>query len=59
MTSNTHKLTITMTALIGLTLGLAAPAALAQPGWVLSHQKISDTDRSDVGILSAGRRCAT
>ncbi|UCD73899.1 MAG: FG-GAP repeat protein, partial [Phycisphaerales bacterium] len=51
MTSNTHKLTITMTALIGLTLGLAAPAAPAQPGCVLSHQKISDTEGNFTGTL--------
>jgi hypothetical protein len=40
-----------MTALIGLTLGVAAPAALAQPGWVLSHQKISDTEGDFTGFL--------
>ena len=51
MTSNTHRTTVTMTALIGLTLGCAAPAALAQPGWVLSHQKISDTEGGFTGIL--------
>ncbi|UCD76254.1 MAG: FG-GAP repeat protein, partial [Phycisphaerales bacterium] len=51
MTSNTHRMTVTMTAMIGLTLGLAAPAALGQPGWVLSHQKISDTEGGFTGIL--------
>jgi hypothetical protein len=51
MTSNTHPMSVTMTALIGLTLGFAAPAALAQPGWVLSHQKISDTEGGFNGIL--------
>jgi hypothetical protein len=54
MTFNTHKLITTMTALIGLTLGLAAPAALAQPGCVLSHQKISDTQGNFTGILDNG-----
>jgi len=54
MTSNTHRMTVTMTALIGLTLGFAAPAALAQPGWVLSHQKISDTEGGFTGVLDDG-----
>ena len=54
MTSTTYKTTVTMTALIGLTLGLAAPAALAQPGWVLSHQKISNTEGDFDGFLGAG-----
>jgi hypothetical protein len=44
-------MTVTMIALIGSTLGFAAPAALAQPGWVLSHQKISATEGGFTGIL--------
>jgi hypothetical protein len=44
-------MTVTMNAVIGLTLGFAAPAALAQPGWVLSHQKISETEGGFDGIL--------
>ena len=51
MTSNTHPMSVTMSALIGLALGLAAPAALAQPGWVLSYQKISDYYGGFTGIL--------
>ena len=31
-----------------------APDALAQPGWVLSHQKISDTEGGFTGILDNG-----
>jgi hypothetical protein len=54
MISNTHRTTVTMTALVGLTLGCAAPAALAQFGWVLSHQKISDTEGDFAGILDDG-----
>jgi hypothetical protein len=55
MNSNTHPMSITMTGLLSLTLGLAAPAALAhQPGWVLSHQKISDTEGNFAGILENG-----
>ncbi|MHC5024298.1 MAG: integrin alpha [Planctomycetota bacterium] len=45
-------MTVTMTAIFGLTLGCAAPAALAQPGWFLSHQKISDTEGNFAGILN-------
>ena len=37
-------MSVTMTALIGPTLGVAVPEALAQPVGVLSHQEISDTE---------------
>ena len=39
--------------LSALALALASPAA-AQPGWVLSHQKISDTQGDFTGILDDG-----
>jgi len=33
---------------------VTAASALAQPGWVLSHQKISDTEGGFTGILDNG-----
>ncbi len=39
--------------LLAANLALAS-AALAQPGWVLSHQKISDTEGGFTGILDDG-----
>ena len=39
-----------------LALGVASTTVLAQPGWVLSHQKISDTEGGFIGILDNGDR---
>ncbi len=41
-------------ALTAALLLTAAQPAAAQPGWVLSHQKISDTEGGFTGILDDG-----
>ncbi len=40
--------------LVSSVLAAFAGSALAQPGWVLSHQKISDTEGGFTGILDNG-----
>ncbi len=37
-----------------MTIGVLVGSAQAQPGWVLSHQKISDTQGGFTGILDDG-----
>ncbi len=41
-------------AVVALAVVMSGQAAQAQPGWVLSHQKISDTEGGFAGILDDG-----
>ncbi len=52
-TSHPIRLAACAALTVALLLTAAQPAA-AQPGWVLSHQKISDTEGGFTGILDNG-----
>ncbi len=39
---------------VALAVVMSGPRAQAQPGWVLSHQKISDTEGGFTGTLADG-----